>query len=232
MIPDRTLFVILSSIFSLNVAFSVIAPFFPLEFKMKGVPTSYIGLTLSVYTLCCVIFSPLVGSALGKIGRRRALVIGLGVLSSSLFTYTLIELTHSTWFLVLAISIRCLQGVGATFLSVSACAVTTERYKDNLDLIMVLIKLTGGVGIVAGPSIGSAIYSMAGFKGPFILFAIVFLFIAIVVAFFTTDSLLNESPEDGPEARTLTHETSYESYGALSGSPTLELREAGRLMEA
>ena len=125
-----------------------------------------------------------------------------------------------------------MQGVGASFLFVSACAIATERYKEQIELIMVLIKLSGGVGIVCGPSIGSAIYSKLGFKGPFLLFALVFLGIAILVLFFTSDAFLDPPPNEGCEASVLCTERSDTNYGSISGDHTVELRHERRLRAA
>ena len=59
---DKTFFVILASIFGINVCYSIIAPFFPLEFEAKSVPNSLLGYTLSTYAVCFAIFSPIMGA--------------------------------------------------------------------------------------------------------------------------------------------------------------------------
>lgn len=71
-----------------NASFSLIAPFYPLEVKEKGIDTIYIGFLMGyvngiglynyrTQALTFIFASILTGNLLHKIGRPRAMIIGV-----------------------------------------------------------------------------------------------------------------------------------------------------------
>ena len=161
---DKTLFLVMNSAFSINVAYALAAPFLPLEYESKGVPAAYLGITLSTYAVTFILFSPIVGARLGKLGRRRSLRFGLFLLASSCFGYPFLKAVYDpSWFIAITIIFRIIQGIGAAFTFVSSYSIANERYKEHLDTVGSLMKLFGGLGLVCGPSIGALLYAFAGF---------------------------------------------------------------------
>lgn len=47
-----------------NAAYSMIAPFLPVEFEKKGVSPQMVGCIIAIYSLAVIACSPLVGSSL------------------------------------------------------------------------------------------------------------------------------------------------------------------------
>ena len=131
---DKTLLLIMNCAFSINVAYALAAPFLPLEYESKGVPTAYLGITLSSYAVSFIFFSPILGAHLGRLGRRRSLRLGLFLLASSCFGYPWLNAVNDpTWFLAITIIFRIIQGVGASFTFVSSYSIANERYKEHID---------------------------------------------------------------------------------------------------
>ena len=58
---DIKIFWILFCTFVSNLAYSVIAPFLPVEFVAQGVSLTVIGLIFAVYSIAVIIWSPIVG---------------------------------------------------------------------------------------------------------------------------------------------------------------------------
>jgi len=53
-----------------NSAYSIIAPFLPIELKNMGIPIDYFGYIFSMYSVSVILGSPLIGYLLTKFPRR------------------------------------------------------------------------------------------------------------------------------------------------------------------
>ena len=187
---DKTLFLVICSVFSVGAAYALVAPFLPFEYEIKEVSPAYLGITISIYAAFFSLFSPILGGNLGQIGRRRSLCIGLFLLASSCFGYPLLKLVyHPWWFLSITLLLRIVQGIGAAFTFVTSYSIANERYKEHQDTIAILMKLAGGLGVVCGPSIGAFMYSVAGFPGPFLFFAFFFMMMLVMACLVIPDSV-------------------------------------------
>ena len=60
--------------------YDVIAPFYPIEAKRKGISNFQVGIVFTSMPLAAFIVSPLVGHFLKNIGRRNAFVAGITLL--------------------------------------------------------------------------------------------------------------------------------------------------------
>jgi MFS family permease len=74
-----------------NSAYSSIAPFYPLEATLKGVPESYIGFIFSGYSISMVFVSPLAAKMMNKIGRKKIILTGLLLEGTSMIIFGFID---------------------------------------------------------------------------------------------------------------------------------------------
>ena len=65
MMFDKVLFFLLSSIYVINVGYTIVAPFYPLEYEKKGVSTSFLGLTIAMFAFVITFTGPFFGAKLG-----------------------------------------------------------------------------------------------------------------------------------------------------------------------
>ena len=207
---DKTQCFIQIAILATNIGYSVIAPFLPLEYHAKGVSTDYLGLTLSTYALCFATLNPIIGSSLSSIGRKRAILVGSALLTLAFLSFPCVQLiSNPTWFLSLTLVVRITQGVGGAFVYVAAYSIAASSDTDDLDTVMAMTKLSVGIGLVSGPSIGSLLYSIAGFNGPFLFFAAFFAVLTFFAHFVLPHSVDLDALLDDSEASRLSHSQQY-----------------------
>ncbi|CAG7823352.1 unnamed protein product, partial [Allacma fusca] len=58
-------------------AMAILAPFYPSEASLKGVPTSVSGFVFSVYALVVFLASPLMGVVVTHVGPKFMLIVGV-----------------------------------------------------------------------------------------------------------------------------------------------------------
>ena len=66
--------------FMAQAAYSIVAPFLPVEFERKGLPPSYTGAVFSFYSVGQIIFSLLVGKIVDRLGHKNLLPSGIGLM--------------------------------------------------------------------------------------------------------------------------------------------------------
>lgn len=91
--------------FALNIlawaCYSVIAPFMPLLFKKRGIEETVIGYVIGIYSLSMIIISPLMGSIINKIGRRKPILIGALLMGFSFQIFALSTYIESNFWYVI-----------------------------------------------------------------------------------------------------------------------------------
>ena len=75
-----------------NAAYSIVAPFLPIEFARRGISTSVTGYIFSIYSVAVVIASPFIGYLMQKTGRRVLIATGLLLMGLSFISFGMINL--------------------------------------------------------------------------------------------------------------------------------------------
>ena len=90
-----------------NSAYSLIAPFLPLEFERKHIHSAYSGLVFAIFSVAIILFSPLVGKVFDKIGHKNLLAGGIGVMGVAIICFGYIEhMTNRVNIIVFAFILR------------------------------------------------------------------------------------------------------------------------------
>ena len=114
-----------------NNAYSLIAPFVPLEFERKHIPGAYCGMVFAMYSVPQVIFSPLVGKTFDRVGHKNLLAGGIGVMGVAIFCFGFIEnMSSRVNVLVLALICRFVQGVSVAILIPARFVIATTDYPE------------------------------------------------------------------------------------------------------
>jgi MFS family permease len=92
-----------------NGAYAMIAPFLPVEFEEKGISGEWVGMIFAVYSVAVIIFSPMVGTIVPRIGARNLIALGVCTMGISfIFFGIVVELKNNDTVIVLSLSIRFL----------------------------------------------------------------------------------------------------------------------------
>ena len=106
MLEQRICWVLLSVCICLS-AYSLCAPFLPIELESKGLPGTCIGIIFAFYAVGSIAISPVIGKFVDKIGAENLLGLSMGIMGITFICFGLIELVEDkTSVLALAILLR------------------------------------------------------------------------------------------------------------------------------
>ena len=145
--------------FTANSAYSSIAPFYPREAKIKGVPDEYVGFIFSGYSISMTVLSPLFGSLLTKYGRKNMLIVGcicesLAMIAFGMFYYVNGAVSYG----VLSFVSRVIEGFGNGCLNSASFSIIAYCYEDSMSKLIGIVQTFTGLGMLAGPLLGSFLY--------------------------------------------------------------------------
>ena len=113
---DRKIIWILTCTLISNSAYSLIAPFLPLEFMQKGISSEMIGLIFAIYSVAVIVCSPMVGSAVKYVGKRNMIAAGIGIMGLAFVAFGLLEnIEVQLTVITLGFILRFIQGASSAF---------------------------------------------------------------------------------------------------------------------
>jgi MFS family permease len=179
---DRKIFWVLLATFVANIAYSVIAPFLPIEFAAKGINEGQIGLIFAVYSLAAILASLFVGKSLSVYGPANMITAGLVIMGLCFIAFGFIQdMTDATKVFYFGMLLRFIQGASQSFVLVTGLSVATNDYPEIKDKLCGWIECAVGLGLMVGPIIGSFLYSATNFKMTFLVYGV---FLIVVAALF------------------------------------------------
>ena len=121
-----------ASLSCLNVCWgfmaSIMAPFLPLEAQAKGASASQFGPIFGIIHLALFIISPVMGKVISRVGLGNVFKGGLILITVASLSFGLLTFLESpTLFLVLAYTLRIVEGVGGSALWTSMLALLLAR---------------------------------------------------------------------------------------------------------
>ena len=152
-----------------NLAYRFIDSFLPLYAKGEAVDEFGVGIIFCAFSLSVCICSPVWGVVCQKIGYKTIIIIGLTIESLMLLCFPLTTVVSSHYFLVCVTAIRCCQGIGSAATQTGCYALIAAESGgggDGAGQGMGGLEMFGGVGNMAGPLIGGALYSTFGYSTP------------------------------------------------------------------
>jgi MFS family permease len=190
--------------FTANSAYSSIAPFYPGEAVKKGVDEAFIGLIFAGYSTSIFLFSPLFGYMLNKIGRKKVLMIGCLCQGIAMLCFTIFIYVENPYaFGIISFFIRFTEGFGNGCINSSSSSIISHSYPDNMSNLIGLIQTFTGLGMLAGPLIGSMLYEVGGFQLPFFCTGGLLLTLVFLAAHFVPNDVSKEFDDYLNEDRTL-----------------------------
>jgi len=163
---------------------SMQAPFYPREAVKKGLEVWHFGLVFGAFEITVFIVSPIIGNHINKLGVKRTLNIGIGLVGVILILYGCLGLLESgKLFLAFSFILRMFEACGnSAFLTGSFSAIARE-FPTKVASMFSLIELFFGIGEIVGPVLGGALYEIGGFTLPFAIMGSI-LFASSIFIFF------------------------------------------------
>jgi MFS family permease len=180
-----------------------IATFYP-PYKKKNHPTisdTMVGLVLSMFEFGILTCSPLVTMTLQKVGRKNYILIGnLFTILPSIGFGLLVYVESDTWFFVLSLVLRYIQGFGDAAASIAIFSIIGSEYVDKQELYFGYFESAVGIGMMLGPVIGQLLYNALDFEYTFYCTAII-IAIPTIWMIFTIPNRMNKSAAEREQER-------------------------------
>ncbi|MEZ2189483.1 MFS transporter [Corynebacterium sp. CCM 9204] len=173
-IPEE-IWVLVSAAFIIAVGFGLIAPILPQFARSFGVSMAAAGLVVSVFAASRLVFAPVSGRLVDRIGSRRVYLTGLVTVAVAT---GLIAFAREYWQLV---ALRAVGGIGSTMFTVSAMGlivrISPPEIRGRSSSVYATAFLTGSI---VGPVIGAAL-SVLGMRTPFLIYGAALFLAAFIV---------------------------------------------------
>jgi predicted MFS family arabinose efflux permease len=166
--PGIIVFTLSLLIFASSSQIMIISPILPRIGEELEIAESFLGTLVSAYTLMVGIFAIIAGPISDKIGRRRILLLGTGIMTVSLLLHHFVIGYYS--FLV----VRICAGMAGGILSGAAVAYIGDFFPYNRRGWATGWVMSGmAAGQIAGIPIGIMLAGSYGFRAPFYFFSVV-----------------------------------------------------------
>lgn len=199
--------------FCVALGFGVVAPAIPLFAKEFGVSDTAAGAVVSAFALMRLVFSPLGGRLVERLGERTTVVLGLVVVAVS----SLLAAFAQSYPQLLVL--RGVGGIGSAAFTVAAMSLVLRVAADHMRGRAMSVYQSGFiVGGIVGPAAGGLVLGLS-YRAPFVLYAGTLGLAVIVTLVFLAGRRLRPTPP-GPEAPTeAPTETPFEAPSEASADP-------------
>ena len=194
------LFLGLSFFMGEGLNYSQLGPFFPTEAsKHKGVSTTFIGIITGAFDVANFFAAFALASFISPQTQKFFFCTGalLSATCNGLFGLMVYSI-GGTPFIIVCTLVRALMGTGASMVWSTGVPLLVPIYPQWAGRITSLIETSIGLGMIVGPSVGSALYSLGGYICPFLFAASTQILFAIMCIFF----LPNEAAKNGKKEKT------------------------------
>lgn len=174
----RQMWVLVAAAFIIAIGYGFISPIIPQFLLSFGISMAAAGVVISVFAAARLVFAPGVGIVVDKLGSRWVYLSGLLIVA---VTTGLIAVAQSYWQVVV---LRALGGIGSTMFTVSAMSLIVQFSPPKIRGRCSSAYASGFlIGSILGPVLGSCLTPL-GMRIPFLLYGLVVLLAAGVVAWF------------------------------------------------
>jgi MFS transporter, DHA1 family, multidrug resistance protein len=172
----REIKVLVAGAFLIAVGFGIVAPVLPQFAQSFHVSVSAAAVVVSVFALTRLLFAPLSGVLVERMGERRTYILGILIVGAS---SAACAFAQSYWQLLL---FRGLGGIGSTMFTVATMGLLIKlappAARGRVSSLYAGSFLLGGI---AGPVVGGLLAGF-GLKLPFLVYAGALVIVALLVA--------------------------------------------------
>ena len=158
-----------------TLLYGLVVPFLPARAQALGASPALVGALFGAYGAGLLVGTPPAGWLADRIGARRILLLGLLALlgATLLFAFADDIPTYLTWTsgLWLLFAARATQGIAAAITWTASLALIAQLYPERRGALFARVGLASGIGTLLGPPLGGLLYTLGGFRAPFLFAA-------------------------------------------------------------
>ncbi|NVB83387.1 MAG: MFS transporter [Kofleriaceae bacterium] len=146
------------------LGFTIVIPLLAYYAERFGASPLVATTLVSVYAVCSLISTPIIGNLSDKVGRRRMLLISQ---AGTLAGFLMLAWSHSLWMVFVG---RILDGITAGNLSLAQAYISDHTKPENRAKAFGVIGVAFGIGFMFGPGLGGTLAEY-GLHVPFLVAA-------------------------------------------------------------
>jgi len=177
--------IILFTVFIDATGYAMVIPLLPFISASFGIGAAGLGLLMLVFALMQFIFSPIIGNMSDIYGRRKLLILSIGLSSLSFLMFTI---AFSYWFLLTS---RILSGI-ATEVSIAQAYMADITSNKKRTSGLGKVRAAFSAGVIIGPTIGGAL-SFIGYWAAGLLAVFLTLINLVFAYFFLPETVIKKN---------------------------------------
>ena len=146
------------SLFLSCTPYTMIATFLPDLASSHSLPLWMIGLMFSADPISSLFASMILGKTMFYIGRKTTVLIGLFLVSLSIFVLSPLEFLDRDTFIILSFLSRVIAGASTGLIMTASDSIIMSDYPDKIDVMVGRLEGAIGIGLITGPLIGVLLY--------------------------------------------------------------------------
>jgi predicted MFS family arabinose efflux permease len=176
--PGLIVFALWLLVFAASSQIMIISPILPQIGEELDIADAVLGTLVSAYALMVGVFAIISGPISDKIGRRRILLLGTGIMAVALVLHVLVVDYYSF------LAVRLFSGVAGGVLSGAAVSYVGDYFPYNRRGWATGWIMSGSAfGQIIGIPLGIVLAGRMGFRAPFLMFAVT-MFLAFFLILF------------------------------------------------
>ncbi|XP_077288825.1 MFS-type transporter SLC18B1-like [Arctopsyche grandis] len=166
------------------ICVSLQAPFYPQEAERKGCTATEYGLVFGIFELVVFLVSPIYGANLNRVGAKKLFNGGILTTATCAILFGLLDKVDGHYpFIILSFVIRIIEAMGNAAFLTASFAIIAKEFPDNVATMFASLETCFGLGLIIGPTVGGALYSIGGYTTPFAIMGSI-LFVAAIMTYF------------------------------------------------
>ena len=164
-----------------GMAYSIIAPLFPVIAEKHGINEDILGYLISICALSSFCIAPFVPSLIKKFGRIDILYISTFGEATCILLYGFFNFIPSySFLLLLSFSIRIIHGLCGGIVGILVYSlISIISTEDELQMAFGNMEIAWCIGLSAGPLFASIFYEIGGYTLPFLVLDALCIFLFI-----------------------------------------------------
>ncbi|XP_040583649.1 MFS-type transporter SLC18B1 isoform X1 [Lepeophtheirus salmonis] len=178
-----------------GITYSLLSPFYTQEAQSKGMTVSETGMVYSVAFITTIIFAPIFGKHISRIGSKQLFIGGTFLAGTTNILFGLLEWVYDrTSFFALSMAIRIVTATGeaAFFSSIYPLAAQAVDVSSR-SIVLSVMETMFGIGLMIGPLIGGLLYELGGFCLPFVISGSILFICSIISSHILSVKYTNQS---------------------------------------
>jgi len=165
------------------LGFSLMIPVIPLMATDLGLNEFQIGLLSSIFSVCQLVASPIIGKLSDRFGRKPLLIFSQITTMSGFLLLGFSGLTNSIWLLIIARIVDGLLGSNMTVIQASLADISTPETRTS---VFSISSGVFGAALILGPALGGILSALTPLRYALPMFIAAGISLVSIILVFTT----------------------------------------------